>query len=70
MGLYGDTVCLVTHTGQNLLELVTEASSGLSDGLKPSWPDGWEELPDRGFWGWFLGLKNQPERADFLYLIP
>lgn len=57
MGLYGDTVCLVTHTGQNLLELVTEASSGLYDGLKPSWPDGWKELPDRGFWGWFLGLK-------------
>ena len=55
MGLYGDTVCLVTHTGQNPVKLVTEASSGLSDGLKPSWPDRWKELPDRGFGVGFWG---------------
>ena len=70
MGLYGDTVCLVTHAGQNPVKLVTEASSGLSDGLKPSWPDRWKELPDRGFWCWFLGLKINPEGRIFLYLIP
>lgn len=58
MGLYGDTVCLVTHTGQNPVKLVTGASSGLSDGLKPSWPDGWKELPDRGFGVGFCVLKS------------
>lgn len=59
MGLYGDTVCLVTHTGQNLVKLVTEASSGLSDGFIPSWPDGWKELPDRGFWVLKSARKGQ-----------